>query len=88
MTDEEKMTLLAGWLLDQRAAYPAEGIDGGDLQDALEKYGFLGEFKATEPCFDNCECAEFGFPSSCYRQTGLGTQVRRAYQAMEKASRS
>ena len=45
-----------------------ENADGGDVQDWAVKVGVLVAVGVTEPCNpDNCVCAEFGFPSICYR---------------------
>ncbi len=43
-------------------------IEGGDLQDIAHKHGLLLEITATEPCAEDCVCAEAGeFPATCYR---------------------
>lgn len=42
--------------------------DGGSVQDIAEKHGLLIPFTATEPCGENCNCAEWDkFPQTCYR---------------------
>ena len=44
-------------------------VDGGAYQDEAEARGFLHRVDATEPCSENCACAEFGFPTYCLRFT-------------------
>ena len=50
-------------------------IDAGDLQAWGLKHGFLVEVEATEPCGDDCACAEWDdFPQPCIRfAPALGT---------------
>ena len=45
-----------------------ENLDGFELQGLGEKYGILTKSVVTEPCQpEGCNCAEFGFPTDCYR---------------------
>lgn len=47
-------------------------IDGGDVQDWAVGAGLLAPHEVTEACDpDACRCAEWGFPSTCYRPTPL-----------------
>jgi hypothetical protein len=50
---------------------PAPGdIDGGEAQDEAKRLGLLVEVEATEPCGENCACAEYHgeFPVTCLRE--------------------
>lgn len=41
------------------------------IQELAEQHGLLAQVTVTESCGDNCECAEFGFPTECYRKTAI-----------------
>lgn len=44
------------------------GLDGGEIQDAALAFGLLHEVEVTEPCCDECQCAEYDdFPQKCLR---------------------
>ena len=41
-------------------------LDGGWLQDKAEQCGLLVRIEVTEPCGENCQCAEYDdFPQQC-----------------------
>jgi len=43
-------------------------VDGGDIQDWALELGVLVQVPVTEPCGENCRCAEYGnFPQECIR---------------------
>jgi hypothetical protein len=42
-------------------------VNGGDIQDWAIEAGLLTENSATESCGEGCRCAEYGFPTECYR---------------------
>lgn len=43
-------------------------LDGGSLQEKAEALGILGRVPVTEPCGEECNCAEYGdFPQDCLR---------------------
>lgn len=42
-------------------------FDGGEIQALGVKHGLLQVEHRTESCGEHCACAEFGFPSECYR---------------------
>lgn len=42
-------------------------FDGGEIQALGVKHGLLRVEHRTESCGEHCACAEFGFPSECYR---------------------
>lgn len=45
-------------------------VDGGFIQDMGEKFGLLHNVPVTEPCGEECNCAEYGeFPQNCLRTT-------------------
>ncbi|WP_236234662.1 hypothetical protein [Pseudomonas tohonis] len=51
-----------------RGALEGGGFDGGDIQEMGVKYGLLFPEQRTEPCCESgCNCAEFGFPTECFR---------------------
>lgn len=53
-------------------ALPEFGLDGGELQDLAVKHRLLKPEERTEPCCEEaCICAEYGFPTTCYRKTEL-----------------
>lgn len=44
-------------------------IDGGTVQEIAFAHGLIVEYEATEPCYKNCACAQWGeFPVPCYRK--------------------
>lgn len=42
-----------------------------NIQDLAEQHGLLAQVTVAESCGDNCECAEVGFPTECYRKTAI-----------------
>ena len=51
------------------ACWDGNGLDGGELQDALVEAGVMKEVMATEPCGEKCDCREYDdFPQTCYRK--------------------
>jgi hypothetical protein len=48
-------------------------LDGGDLQEIAVECGVLREITVTEPCGEDCGCAEFHTtgPWTCYRRVPL-----------------
>lgn len=71
MTERDKMFAEFGrWCLNQMR-FPTPGdIDGGDAQDEAERLGLLVRIPVTEPCADNCACAEYHGdpPWECLRE--------------------
>lgn len=69
---ERKLIRFAAAVIDQAQndGHPGD-VDGGWLQDKAEELGVLVAVPVNEPCVDveagNCVCAEYGFPTSCYR---------------------
>ncbi len=47
------------------------GIEDGDLQEDLVKFGLLKKVEVTESCGESCACAGYddGFPLTCYKRT-------------------
>lgn len=44
-------------------------FDGEDIQELALKYNLIKAVTMTEPCCDECNCAEFTeFPTTCYRK--------------------
>ncbi len=46
-------------------------LDGCDIQEYGVKHGLLVKFTATEPCGEDCACAEVGLPTECYRRAAV-----------------
>lgn len=68
VVNNEMLLRFAKELLQE--AYESGGgdIDGGWLQDTAFNYGLLEKVTVTEPCGDNCHCAEWDdFPQDCFR---------------------
>lgn len=43
-------------------------VDGGSAQYAMQRCGVLVAVEVTEPCGEDCRCAEYGdWPMQCYR---------------------
>lgn len=42
-------------------------VDGALVQEQATAHGLLDDVLVTECCGDYCNCAEFGFPTSCYQ---------------------
>lgn len=56
-------------------------LDGGWLQEKAVELGVLVEVPVTEACDEStCRCAEYGFPTTCYRY------APEVCAAMEKAN--
>lgn len=76
-----RMTKLYDFADAIMTSWPEGGMDGGDLQKAAIDCGLLAptEPKPTEPCGDDCACAEhFGDDEwkdgiECYRKTPVLT---------------
>ncbi len=65
-----------GWVLRQWMQHDIGDFDGGDIQDQLEKLGFLHRVHVTEPCGEFCSCAEWDdFPQHCLQHTPLAQQA-------------
>ncbi len=60
-----------GKVLESQRPEPGD-IDGGTIQEWLTECGFYAATEVKEPCDEgeeSCDCAEFGFPTTCYRHT-------------------
>ena len=67
LTDVLKIAHFGAWAAGEFGAH-IDGIDGGDLQDAMERFGVLVKHEVTESCGDHCRCVEYGeFPHDCYK---------------------
>jgi hypothetical protein len=70
MTEKERKLMEFGrFCLDQHREDNGD-IDGGWLQDEAKALGLLVEVEVTEPCCENCWCAEHHgeFPCKCLRE--------------------
>ncbi len=61
----------AGKALNEARMESIGDWDGGDIQDAMVACDLLVAADANESCGEGCVCAEFGFPTVCYRLTEL-----------------
>ena len=68
----KRLRKFVGCVLGEARQYMSD-IDGGDVQAWAVECGLLEEWTATEPCGEQCECAEVAdFPTRCYRLTETG----------------
>lgn len=68
----ERLRKFVGRVLDDARQYMSD-IDGGDVQAWAVECGLLEAWTASEPCGEQCECAEVAdFPTRCYRLTETG----------------
>ena len=63
---DDALRQFALWAISE-SSFQGGDLDGGDIQGKAVALGLLKEVQATEPCGDQCACAEFGFPQECYR---------------------
>lgn len=42
-------------------------VDGGDVQDWAVEAGLLIPTEVNDACGEYCSCAEWGFPTTCYK---------------------
>jgi hypothetical protein len=67
---ETKLIALARWAIEEHRKDCAD-LDGGSIQDKLEELKLIERVTVTEPCGENCSCAEYvgpdGFPTDCLR---------------------
>jgi len=74
----EKLRKFVGRVLGEVRQYMSD-IDGGDVQAWAVECGLLEEWTASEPCGEQCECAEVtDFPTRCYRLTETGKAAMNA----------
>ena len=64
-SDYEKLVAFARYCIGE---YQLD-IDG--IQDMAVECGLIAPHEVTEPCGDECACAECGFPTICYRMTEI-----------------
>lgn len=51
-------------------AWDGGDVDGAIMQEIAEEYGLIEKREMTEPCSENCTCAELAeFPVFCYWKT-------------------
>ena len=68
---------LRSFVRDIMAAWPDGDVDGGALQEIAVSHGLLVPETRTEPCGDECACAEYYSPEdmaagvTCYRRGPL-----------------
>lgn len=64
-------------------AWKGGSFDGGDIQEAGVRHGLLVVEQRKESCGEHCDCAEYGFPSECYRLTPALAAHRKAQRTGE-----
>lgn len=68
----ERLRKFAGRALGEARQFMSD-VDGGDVQAWAVECGLLEEWTPTEPCGEQCECAEVAdFPTQCFRLTETG----------------
>lgn len=69
--ERDRLRRWAGFGLEMFDSMRTDGgsdIDGGEAQSAAIAFGLLSEVVATEPCGDDCWCAQWdSFPQTCLR---------------------
>lgn len=65
--EKERNQLLAFALEVMRGANDGDTFDTCDIQDLAVKHGLMTIEEREEPCEEGCSCAEYGFPTQCYR---------------------
>jgi hypothetical protein len=66
---DKLLALFGAWAMDTHRDDVGD-LDGGSIQDQLEKLGMLESVNVTEPCGEFCKCAEYDdFPQDCLRAT-------------------
>jgi len=67
MKMQEQLAVLGLWVLLEQRKFELD-VCGGDIQDKAKELGLLVSVEVTEPCGEECTCAEFGeFPQQCLR---------------------
>lgn len=59
----ENLREFAAWTM----AAHLETLEGCDIEDKAVELGLMDRVEAKEPCGEGCQCADYGFPSTCYR---------------------
>jgi len=63
----EALVQFAEWVIEQSREDLGD-VDGGSIQDKLLELGIFKKVTVTEPCGENCRCAEYDdFPQECIR---------------------
>jgi len=64
---QQKLIEFAQWAICEHHSELGD-LDGASLQDKLVELGLLVEVHVTEPCGEDCRCAEWDdFPQECLR---------------------
>lgn len=64
---ESSLVAFARWVIHEHRSSMCD-VGGGDIQDKLDQLGLLVSVRVTEPCGEDCPCAEYGdFPQDCLR---------------------
>ena len=72
-----RLAALGSWCLAQSRDGFGD-VDAGSLQDEAERLGVLERVHVTEPCGENCACAEIDdFPQECLRPTDAAATIMR-----------
>ena len=72
---EDERDRLRGFAQRAMKAWPEGDLDGASLQEAAEEFGLLRRETRTEPCAEDCWCAEYYSESdwqdgaTCFRRT-------------------
>lgn len=91
LSEEDCSSLLrfVGEALSESRVEEIGDWDGGDIQQAMEDAGLLAPREVTEACNpESCRCAEYGFPTTCFRITPLGKKAIATFRAWQDSLRS
>lgn len=69
-SNNRSLVHFAKWVLWAEGDWCGD-VNGQDIQEKAEELGLIALDKMSEPCCDECKCAEvdFNFPVECYRYT-------------------
>ncbi len=85
-----ELEALRAFARDVMGAWPAGGLDGGDLQAFAEKHGLLRPEIRHAPCGEGCGCAEYADTRefeggvTCYRKTSLLLGASRGVENLQQ----
>lgn len=64
----DKLIDFARWVIDEHRSTFCD-VGGAEIQEKLEELGLLVEVPVSEPCGENCQCADYTteWPTVCLR---------------------
>jgi hypothetical protein len=73
-TQYAQFAKFAGRILESQRS-EAGDLDGAFIEECLIECGLYKPTKVTKPCGANCQCAEFGFPTTCNKLTDAAREA-------------